>query len=82
MEQPSQAQVNVGMAEALGNIANILKTGMFAGMHAGPVQAAIAWCENGASFYAVKAPEQAPEEAPKPDLKAVPDPEVVPPEAQ
>lgn len=73
-KQPTTVEINVGMAEALGNIANILKTGMYAGMHAGPVAAAIVWCENGASFYGVKAPETAPApEAPKPDLKAVPD---------
>lgn len=76
--EPSKQQVDMGMAEALGNLANILKTGMFAGMHAGPVAAAITWCENGASFYGVKAPipENQPQpepEAPKPDLKAVPD---------
>jgi hypothetical protein len=81
--EPNKVEVNVGMAEALNNIANILKTGMFQGMHAGPVAAAITWCENGASFYGVKAPtpENQPQpEAAKPDLKAVPDESV--PEAQ
>lgn len=74
MESNQTAVVNVGMAEALKNISDILKTGLFAGINAQAVAAAIQWCDNGVAFYAVKNPSPGPDNqpAPKPDLKAVP----------
>lgn len=78
VRQPTEAE-KMGTAQALKNIANLLRSGLFGGQNAEAVAAAIHWLESGVSFFGVGAPispadaDKSKEEAPKPDLKAVPD---------
>lgn len=70
LREPTEAE-KTQTAQALKNIANMLKVGMFMGQHSEAVHSAIQWLENGVSFYGASDPIMP--ETPKPDLKAVSD---------
>lgn len=62
-------QERVETTKALTNVAKLLKTGLFAGVNAQAVTAAIQWLENGIKFFGAE-PEV--EEKEKADLTLVP----------